>query len=270
MRLDEASATALKGQFLALLDEGLPEQRYQEFIERNTALVPREFEQNHGIHLSIVLRKLGFGADYVSDLFYLSKSSDDWHAVFVELEKPTTKFFKQGSNEFSAEFQLALQQINEWRAWLDRPGNKDAFLNNDVRVIRVPRHMAVNPTDFKFVLVTGRRSEYEGNDIRRSLVRAQERADFKILTYDSLVENLARKYSLYIGARHNEFLDILSDDLADTGIFSWIDPSELQVSPLLLEAMRKGVPSNHFRFGTDGKTVDVLEWAVDKVRVRTR
>ncbi len=54
----------LRDEFLRLLDEKLPEQRYQSFIEQNTPLVPHEFVQNHGIHLDVVVRKLGFGADY--------------------------------------------------------------------------------------------------------------------------------------------------------------------------------------------------------------
>ncbi len=43
--------------------------------------------QNHGIHLSLVLRKLSFGADYKTDFFFFSKSSDDWNAVFIEIEE---------------------------------------------------------------------------------------------------------------------------------------------------------------------------------------
>ncbi len=105
--------------------------------------------------------------------------------------------------------------------------------------------MARNPTHFKFVLVIGRRGEYEDNEVRRSLIQAQERDDFKIITYDSLVENLDHKYSLYVVSRHNEYLDIMSDELCDTGIFSWIDPSQLRVSQQLLANMRAGAPSMH-------------------------
>jgi len=49
----------LKAEFLTLLDEDLPEQDYQAYIEQNTRLVPREFVQNHGIHFNLVLRKTG-------------------------------------------------------------------------------------------------------------------------------------------------------------------------------------------------------------------
>lgn len=45
--------------------------------------IPKEGRANHGIGLSLVLRKLSFGADYKTDFFYFSKSAYDWNAVFI-------------------------------------------------------------------------------------------------------------------------------------------------------------------------------------------
>ena len=95
----DKSVKRLKAEFSKLLDQNLTEQNYQLFMEENTRLVPREFVQNHGIHFSLVLRKLGFGADYKSDFVYLSKSSDDWNCVLIEIERPGAKFFKTGTND---------------------------------------------------------------------------------------------------------------------------------------------------------------------------
>jgi hypothetical protein len=66
----DKSVKRLKAEFSKLLDQNLTEQNYQLFMEENTRLVPREFVQNHGIHFSLVLRKLGFGADYKSDFTF--------------------------------------------------------------------------------------------------------------------------------------------------------------------------------------------------------
>lgn len=104
-------------EFFKLLDEGHQEQVYQSFLETNTHFIPREFVQNHGIGLSLVLRKLPFAADYKTDFFYFSKSSDDWNAVFIELEKPSSSFFRKNTNDFHPDFMKALQQINQWKAW---------------------------------------------------------------------------------------------------------------------------------------------------------
>jgi hypothetical protein len=134
------SPPELRREYLALLGKKKEEQVYQAFLEIHTRLIPREFVQNHGIGCSLAVRKLSFGLDYKSDFFYFSKSSDDWNAVFIELEKPSSKFFKNNSNKFHADFIAAIEQINQWRAWFER-GNQEAFLAS-VRAIQVPHHMA--------------------------------------------------------------------------------------------------------------------------------
>ena len=57
-------------EFLRLLDDECGEQTYQSFMEQHTRFIPRDFEQNHGIHLSLVLRKLSFGSG-LQDRFFL-------------------------------------------------------------------------------------------------------------------------------------------------------------------------------------------------------
>ncbi|HAB1527525.1 TPA_asm: DUF4263 domain-containing protein, partial [Salmonella enterica subsp. enterica] len=43
-----------KKEYLELLDREENEQIYQTYLEENTMFIPREFEQNHGIHFSTV------------------------------------------------------------------------------------------------------------------------------------------------------------------------------------------------------------------------
>jgi hypothetical protein len=217
-----------KNEFLKLLDKNNKEHVYQSFLERHTRFIPREFVQNHGIGQSLVLRKLSFGADYKTDFFFFSKSTDDWHAVFVEIEKPSSRFFKDKTNEFHPDFLNALQQINQWRAWFLSDQNKGTFLSM-VSAIQVPRHMARNPTYNKYVLVFGRRSEYVDNEDRRRLVGASETDDFKIITFDSLAEDLEGKYEVSIGSHHNQFIDILTDEITNPALYSWVEPTQLRV-----------------------------------------
>jgi hypothetical protein len=255
-----------KTEFLKLLDENHKEQVYQFFLERHTRFIPREFVQNHGICESLVLRKLSFGADYKTDFFFFSKSTDDWHAVFIEIEKPSSRFFKDKTNEFHPEFLNALQQINQWRAWFLSDQNKGTFLSM-VNAIQVPRHMARNPTYNKYVLVFGRRSEYVDNEDRRRLIRASETDEFKIITFDSLAEGLEGKYEVSIGSRHNQFIDILTDEITNAALYSWIEPTQLRVSKALHHKLKNGPRSNHFVFD-DGKKVETLTRAARLVRVR--
>ena len=46
-----------KREFLKLLDDGHSEQAYQTFLETYTRFIPREFEQNHGIHFGTCQRQ---------------------------------------------------------------------------------------------------------------------------------------------------------------------------------------------------------------------
>ena len=229
----------LREEYFALLEKNAKEQVYQKFIENHTQLVPREFVQNHGVACQIVLRKLPFGADYKSDFFFLSKSSDDWNAVFIEIEKPSSLFFKDGTNEFHRDFVHALQQIGQWRAWLD---DNQAALLNMVNTLRVPETMRRNKTYNKFVLVYGRRAEYGTNDIRRGLIRAQERPDFKIMTFDSLAEDLEHKDELMLGIRRNEYIDLINE-VCDDIAFRWLEPTEIRVTEAHREKIRSLTPA---------------------------
>lgn len=260
------TADDLKTEFLALLAQEKGEQVYQDFIEKNPRLVPHEFVQNHGIHFELVLRKVPFGADFKSDLFYMSKSSDDWNAVFVELEKPQSKFFKGASNVFHPDFVQALQQINQWRAWFLADGNQKSFLNGTINAIRLPAVMARNPTYNKYVLVFGRRAEYAENEERRLLIKGQETGDFKIITYDSLVENLKFKHDLFVGVRLNNHIKLLSETLVDDALFSWMDPSQISVSAALHDAIVAATPSQTRRGDGTGAVVETLGYVAPRLR----
>ena len=257
-----------KEEFLKLLDEGHTEQEYQSFMEKHTRFIPREFVQNHGIHLGLVLRKLAFGADYKTDFFYFSKSTVDWNAVFIEIEKPSSRFFKRNTNEFHSDFLKALAQINQWKAWFRSQGNMGAFLSA-VNAIQVPIQMACNPTFNKYVLVFGRRSEYVKNRDRINLIGANESDDFKIITFDSLAEGLIGKYEISVGSRHNQFIDILTDEVTDPSLYGCVEPTQLRVSKALHDRLENDPRPNEFVI-CNGKRVDVLTKAAPLVQVRPR
>ena len=254
-------------EYLRLLNESPKEQKVQSFLENHTRFIPRAFVQNHGIHLSLSLRKLAFGADYKTDFFYFSKSSDDWNAVFIELEKPASKFFRRNSHTFHSDFTRALEQINQWRAWFRSDQNKGTFLSM-VRAIHVPAHMASNPTFNKYVLVFGRRSEYERNRERRQLIGAQETDNFKIITFDNLAESLSSKHELSIGVRHNHYIDILADEITDPGLYGCVEPTQLRVGKLLHDKINYGPRSNEYVMD-NGKSIEVLTRAAPLVQVRS-
>ena len=72
----------------------------------------RLFVQNHGIR-DMVIRKLSLAR--LHHRFLLSKSSDGWNCVLVEIEKPHSLFFKPGTFDLHDDFYAALDQIHRWR-----------------------------------------------------------------------------------------------------------------------------------------------------------
>lgn len=256
-----------KQAYLDLLDGCHAEQKYQDFLENHTRFIPREFVQNHGVHFSLAVRKLGFGADYKSDFFYFSKSSDDWNAVFIEIEKPSSRFFKANSNEPHGDFTKAVNQIKQWKAWLSVSANSEAFLSS-MKMVQVPSHMATNPTFFKYVLVLGRRDEYQGNQTRRRLVQSYEEDDFKIISFDSLAEGLSGKHPLYLGVRHNEFIDVFGNEIVDGSLFSWMEPTEIRVSADIHAKLRQGSVAPKQLKMVNGKSIDAWVAAAETIKVR--
>lgn len=265
-------AVILKEDFIALLDKQGGEQEYQEFIEKNTALVPREFVQNHGVHLDMVFRKLSLAADYTTDFFYLSKSSADWNCVLIEIEKPQSKYFKDTSNNLHQDFHAALEQINRWSAWFEDISNLNGFINGTLSSVRSSNGlMGQNPCNIKYVLVHGRRAEFEKNKIRTSLIKAQERDDFHILSYDSLAESLHSKRELYVARRTNEHIEILSNKFISEELFVLVDSSYLKITDELRASVLKHKKSwHHIVPGLSRRLLleDVLP-KIGSIRIRT-
>jgi hypothetical protein len=197
----------------------------------------------------------------------LSKSSADWNGVLVEIEKPHSRYFRDNTNEFHADFLKALQQIGQWRGWFSNSENHSAFFNTTLSHVRLP--LEKNPCHVKYVLVFGRREEFETNSTRRQLISAQERDDFKILSYDSLFEDLNSKNELYVGIRRNEFLEIISDKFIREDIFAWMSPETLQITQKLKDEILDNRGTwYHYGIDDDGKKFLELDKALPKVRIR--
>lgn len=221
----------IEDEYFDLLDQELSEQIYQSFLENNTRFIPREFVQNHGIHLDLVLRKLSLSRDYIPDFFYLSKSSADWNCIFIEIEKPQSKYFVKGTCDFHEDFSVGLDQINRWKAWFNNDSNRLHLINGTLENYRTP--LESNKCYIKYILVHGRRAEFVNNSNRIRRIEAIESDDFKIMTFDSLAESIHSKNDLYLGVRKNEHYEIRSDKYISDAIFSFIPSDKIRINQKL-------------------------------------
>jgi hypothetical protein len=134
-------------------------------------------------------------------------------------------------------FHAAYEQINRWRAWFANESNRNGFINGTISLIRAPGHwMWQNQCFIKFVLVHGRRAEFEGNEIRRRILRGLETDEFHILSYDSLMESLHSKGELYVARRKNEHIEVLTERYVSEGLLTSVDPSYLKITDELRQS----------------------------------
>lgn len=249
-----------------LLDEDAKEQTYQRFIERNTWLVPREFVLNHGIWCNLVFRKLRLGSDYVCDFAFLTKSSVRWRLVLIEIERPGKKFFRGSTLRLHSDFTKATGQISTWRSFLD--GRLAGFVRETLGSVATFPQIE-DPGDVRFVLVHGRRSEYERIAKRRRLIKAQEPKDFRIMSFDSLVENPKPRWELYLAIRTNEFIDIMSDHFISDDPFEHLAPENIRISTQLRASAESALKQRygHANYNDDHSGSNALN-VLSRVRIR--
>ena len=127
-----------------------------------------------------------------------------------------------------------------------------------------------DPGEVKFVLVYGRRGEFESNRMRKAKLAAQETEDLRIISFDSLVEDLAAKEDLYLAVRRNEFVDILSDRFISETPFVYLEPENIRISRDLLASTESALEKDYqFVEFANGSRQSKALTALSRVRIRT-
>ena len=166
------------------------EQRIQRFLEQHPQFLPglrgvNDFA-NHGVFYDLIFPKFPLNGTFnrIPDFMFVTKSSIEAQVTFIEIEEPSKQIFT-ANNDFTSEFNHAFQQLEDWKSWLEE-GNNGAYIRNELtRAIDHPMMRRLTIV-YKFVLVYGRRSEYEGHDIRTTRLSQKSRGAFQIMSFDRL------------------------------------------------------------------------------------
>jgi antiviral defense system Shedu protein SduA len=182
----KAKAKLVKKYFKLLNAPGATEMSIKPFLDANPSFIPTPWMLNHQLHFGLILPQLEISAALRTDYVYLTKSSTSWWCVLVEFESPSGRLFKNGIGVTThSDLNRGLNQIDEWRDYLKK--HKEAFLSQ-LDPIRLPLNK--NPVDFRYVLVMGRRSEFEAST--RKIERYSDyetgarHPDMRVLTYDAV------------------------------------------------------------------------------------
>ena len=225
-------------------DANCDENKIQDFLEKNTMFIPKKYMENHGISGNVIISKLQLGTKYETDFAFVSKCTNYWNVVLIEIEKPNKKIFNKEDN-FSSEYTHAKGQINLWKENIEQDSSLKESVLKSLDNLFFPINMKNNPINFKYVLVYGRSNEI--NNEQRKLRFNQENnrdSDISVVTYDRLKtcwENQAYSNAIIANIKKGNKLIIknIPECDFDTSLFAYISPSKIEISRNQIEMLKK-------------------------------
>jgi len=149
------------------------EEEVHQFLKNNSVII--------GLTSTIEpISKFKLGDDYVTD-FVIHEIPDGY--VFVEIERPDIQLFKKVKGnrppERTRDFNHAIEQIENWRAWISR---NHAYIASKLEGI------SPNPVCW---LIAGRRTKLSSKEMKRlAEINEQYQGSYKIFTYDDLIDRV--------------------------------------------------------------------------------
>lgn len=170
-----------------LIEKCDDEKAFQMFFENNPSMLPGGLElfgqSGHHPHMNTIITQPSIGITYERkpDFLWLAQDSLTFCPVFIEIEKPSKRMFTD-KGQPNAEFNQAMNQIDEWRMILNKPLNQLAFMD----YYDIPQATRDKVFEPQFLLVYGRREEYERSEYLRNLRKQKERENVALMSYDRL------------------------------------------------------------------------------------
>jgi hypothetical protein len=186
---------AVRGQLSNLLKSGVCDERtYHRFLELHPSVLPWFYGTfgagHHGlIHGSIITQpRLPALRGKQPDFMMITHDSGSVYAVLVEIESPCKRWFT-GKGQPRADLTQAINQLREWKAWFNGPGNDEKFVDE----YRVPfslgeHRFGRHHFEQRYILIYGRRAELTASGYAHMRSRHQQ-PDERILSYDHLIPN---------------------------------------------------------------------------------
>ncbi|WP_121120186.1 Shedu immune nuclease family protein [Croceibacterium ferulae] len=255
-------ADYLKDAWAKLLDGNPTERDVQHFLEQHPALIPGAFSVIGGLsgHApfpdAVISQPELYGYQRRKPNFmWISKNSLTLNPVLIEIEAPEKKMFRKDGTP-TAEFTQAKNQLLEWKVWFSKPENQMAFL----RDYAIPFHrLRLEP---QYVLIFGRRSEYEGNEQLTRLRSEQMGANEVLMSFDRL--GFDANSDQFLSVRHKP----LGYEVLHVPPTLWLGPAMFSYE-VPLDGLSAAVDNNPFISGErKGFIKDRLPYWVEINRAR--
>ncbi|OKZ75903.1 MAG: hypothetical protein BHV87_04745 [Clostridiales bacterium 36_14] len=168
-----------------VLDNCKDENEVQRYLEKHGHLLPvNNWLLGHQVDCAFIISKFRLGNQYISDFAYLTKCSDEWYVVFVEIENPNKKIFNE-DDHFNCHFNRAYEQVQDWQRYLNDSNHRTQILNS-LKCLRHPQIMLDDNVTFKYLLIYGRKNDRDKSNIRRNRFLQKKTDDIKVCTFDSI------------------------------------------------------------------------------------
>ena len=191
-------------QTLLASEDSRDESLLQGFLERHPSLLPgshsMDGDSGHSpFPVAVIAKpKLPGLSDREPDFMWLASDSSSLYPVLIEIETPSKAWFYGDRAEIHSEFTHAYGQLAEWRAWFGRGHNRTAFLE----YYDIPPMLARLQLAPRYVLVHGRRENFETIPRRREKQAELARPDERLMSFDRLTP--AKNSVLYSTTRKRQ------------------------------------------------------------------
>ncbi len=228
----EQYSTRVSAEWSELLESqaGCDERLIHQFLAQHPCMIPGAFSvtgpSGHGPFPSAVLSEspLSGNGMRIPDFIWLAKDSLNFTPVFIEIESPCKRWFTKKC-EPTHDLTQAINQFAQWRAWLNRPENLAVFFE----AFEIPDYMRRDLT-FRpeFVLIFGRRKEFEERPELTRLREQFERHGQVAMTFDRLAPNREASNFLSATKRNGKYQALAVPPTFKLGPYSasWIQQVE--------------------------------------------
>lgn len=183
---------------ILLNDTTQKEESYQNYLSKHCGFF---FPKNNDLREQVIVEKLKFGADYISDFVVCeNQRSYGFQYTLIEIESPHTPPFTKDGKQ-SARLRDAIQQIHDWQHWIE--GN----IEEAKRIFPSKEFIVGNISNFKYIIVIGRKENTEENLFKRNFL--SNKINIEIRSFDFFTE-LAQSRKLF------SFTDITQDLIGPT------------------------------------------------------
>lgn len=209
----------------ALLASSPTEKAVQQFLEVHPCMVPGPSAAigyaGHGVEPPGLITQPTLPAftSRIPDFLWIGRNSAAVFPILIEIESPGKRWFT-AHGAASAQLTQALGQIHEWKAWFADHHNVASFL----KYYGVETH--ARPLLPRYILVHGRRSEFETNKALVAKRAAMETSDIVLMTYDRLVPD-------------RNAVDVMTVKLKADGYHALFAPPTLELGPNVAEGLAR-------------------------------